>query len=154
MTMARFNMHQIRENLKYLATHIAGVGVVNSTGPDQEGKVSVAQYAYWNEFGTKDIPARPFIRSYPLKEKEALARLQENLYKQVLHGTMSGEEALTEYGSRVQDGIKDNIVDGYYVPNSPETIERKKSDRPLIDKGAMRESIRVTISERGIDEYS
>lgn len=45
--------------------------------------------------------------------------------------------------------IQKEIVNGDFVPNSPETIKRKGSDKPLIDTGRMRQSINYVIQEKG-----
>jgi hypothetical protein len=44
-------------------------------------------------------------------------------------------------GMRVVGDIQDRISDGIPPPNSPITIARKGSSKPLIDSGQLRQSI-------------
>jgi hypothetical protein len=45
--------------------------------------------------------------------------------------------------------VKTKIVQGPFTPNAPSTIRKKKSARPLIHTGHMRQSIRYVVKKRG-----
>ena len=115
--------------------------VENRDGP------TIAQYAAWNEYGTKDgrIPARPFIRNWIDNNREKIEKTQARLFKQVCEGKISAEEAVAKLGQFAQDGIKRYIITGNFTPNAESTVQRKGSSRPLIDTGVMRNSIRYQV---------
>ena len=59
---------------------------------------------------------------------------------------------IKKFGNFVEGLVKDKIVNGPFVPNSPATIKRKGSSRPLIDTGHLRQSVRYRIRQKGSDE--
>ena len=114
-----------------------------------DGK-SVATYAAYNEFGTDNIPARPFMRNTITREREKWARGVEALIERGL----TPEEALRAVGSRMSDAIKKTIQESLdIVANAPSTIRKKTRQAtggeegatdtppPLIDKGNLLRSI-------------
>ena len=40
-------------------------------------------------------------------------------------------------------------MEGDFEPNAPSTIRKKKSDKPLIDTGRMRQSVMTVIDKKG-----
>ena len=108
-----------------------------------------------NEFGTKRIPARPFIRSTYDDNREQLFALIDRQYGRILDGVATAKSALARIGSWLEARTKKKIVDIREPPNAPSTARRKalrtkagRSDRamminnPLIDTGQMRQAIR------------
>ena len=45
--------------------------------------------------------------------------------------------------------VQEKIESGSYEPNAPSTIRKKKSDKPLIDTGRMRQSVKYVIRKKG-----
>lgn len=92
------------------------------------GKLTVAEIAAVNEFGTEDgrIPARSFVRSTFEEEREHLVDLGKELMRKVLEG-MSVEQALNIMGSTLATAIKKKITvgEGIPPPNAPSTLRRK-----------------------------
>ena len=56
---------------------------------------------------------------------------------------------LKKIGVYLKGVVQKEIVDGDYAPNAESTIKRKKSDRPLIDSGYMRQSVSFFITPKG-----
>ena len=128
-------------------------GIIEGAG-DKDG-VPIAQYAAYNEYGVPgkkkkwNIPPRPFIRGWVENHEAEIKATQERLFKQVSEGKISAEIAIAKLGQFAQDGIKRYIVAGNFEPNAEATIQRKGSSRPLIDTGAMRNSVRYQIIKGG-----
>lgn len=57
-------------------------------------------------------------------------------------------QALELAGQYIEGEIKRKIGNGPFVPNSPATIKKKRSRKPLIDDGHMISSVRYKIGDR------
>lgn len=136
----------IKKDLKKLGKMGVKVGIVEGSG-EHDG-VSVAEYAAYNEEGTKHIPSRPFIRSWVDNNQEQINKVMDSVYGKVLNGEMSAEDAVKRIGAFGQSGIRENIAKGDFKPNDPKTVKRKGSSKPLIDSGTMRNSIRYEVVKK------
>lgn len=108
----------------------------------------LAVIAAIHEFGLGDMPQRSFLRS---AYDENLPMINK-MIQRVANGAVFGlgtNAALNQLGNVVQGMVQRKIVDGPFVPNSPATIKRKKSSKPLIDTGHLRQSIRYVIERKG-----
>lgn len=108
----------------------------------------LAVIAAIHEFGLGDMPQRSFLRS---AYDENLPMI-DKMIQRVANGAVFGlgtNAALNQLGNVVQAMVQRKIVDGPFTPNSPATIKRKKSSRPLIDTGHLRQSIRYVIERKG-----
>ena len=93
------------------------------------------------EFGNARIPSRPFLRDTLEKYREKYTALFAEQLKQ----GKSPEQAMSLIAVIAQGDVQDNIVNGNWVPNAKSTIRRKKSSKPLIDTGKLRQSIRGVV---------
>lgn len=110
--------------------------------------LTLIQVAEWMEFGTRNIPARPFIRGFADNfEPEVRGWIGAALARVRKGGDMAME--LEKVGLRLQAGVQEFIAFGDFAPLSPRTIARKGSSRPLIDTGQLRSAIsyKVEITE-------
>jgi hypothetical protein len=108
----------------------------------------LAVIAAIHEFGLGDMPQRSFLRS---AYDENLPMI-DKMIQRVANGAVFGlgtNAALNRLGNVVQGMVQRKIVDGLFVPNSAATIKRKKSSKPLIDTGHLRQSIRYVIERKG-----
>ena len=108
----------------------------------------LAVIAAIHEFGLGDMPQRSFLRS---AYDENLPMI-DKMIQRVANGAVFGlgtNAALNQLGNVVQGMVQRKIVDGPFVPNSPATIKRKKSSKPLIDTRHLRQSIRYVIERKG-----
>jgi HK97 gp10 family phage protein len=107
----------------------------------------VAQYAAANEFGTKTIPERSFIRStVDQNQKKYLAKMTAASEKTIDAG-IDPASALIPVGNQMRNDIIKKIIDLRSPPNSAETIEAKGSSNPLVDTGQMQRAIQVEAGE-------
>ena len=133
--------------------YLAKVGVINGGGyKDEKGNITVAGYGYVNEFGsiTKNIPARSFIRA-PL-----LLHLRDEILKNKRVFEIQFFRKFDLIGAYNKLGILGKSIilkafatsfDGQWAPNSPITIARKHSSKPLIDTSRLRKSIDYQVIE-------
>ncbi len=101
----------------------------------------LALVAAANEFGTSTIPERSFLRSGIHEHMPEFVHLSGELLPHVADGTMTEDAALNIVGLKAADAVKAKIIDGPFEANAPATIARKKSSRPLVDSGALRQGI-------------
>ena len=62
-------------------------------------------------------------------------------------GKVDYKKLLDVIGVKAEHEVRRSIRDGNWTPNSPATIERKGSDRPLIDTGAMIQNVTHIVKE-------
>lgn len=106
--------------------------------------LSVAQVAFWNEFGTVDaeggtrIPPRPFFRG---AINEHADEWGGNLAAALKASDMDTERSFNILGTIIKDQIVQSIVDLDTPGLAESTITRKGFDTPLIDTGVMQRSV-------------
>lgn len=97
----------------------------------------VAQVAFWNEFGTKRAPPRPFFRSTISQESKTWG---DKLSKAIVYYKYDGEAALRAVGLAMKDDITASIQRWTTPPNAESTVRRKGFQKPLVDTGVMARS--------------
>lgn len=110
-----------------------------------EAGASVAQYAAYNEFGTRTIPERSFMRTAfdeNLTRIESIVSYQYNL---TLEGQQTFQQTLGIIGQVIVGMIQRKIGQIHSPPNAPSTIEKKGSSKPLIDFGQMIKSVTYVV---------
>lgn len=127
--------------------------------------LSVAQVAYWNEYGTlpsgthPGIPARPFFRQTILRESSNWGAG----FAKDIHGHVGEKDAfrraLQRLGFVMVADIQDTINDAdlFFDGSAESTIDKKRRrgkadpDTVLIDYGIMQEAIESNVIPRGSD---
>lgn len=118
-------------------------------GEAEHDGVDICDIAAFNELGTVHIPSRPFLRNSVDNNMDKISDNMEAWCNKVLHGEMQAHELMTNMGMLMKGLIQEEIVKGNFEPNKPATIQKKGSDKPLIDSGIMRESVNYQIVPRG-----
>ena len=124
------------------------VGIPEEKTGRKEGSVTNAQlmYIHTNGSGLKNIPARPVIEpaiEAPGNKEQISEELAESA-----RAMMDGENDLALRHLKLAGMTGQNAARLWFVDprngwaeNSPETIRRKGSDKPLIDTGQLRKAI-------------
>lgn len=146
-----------RDLLKFFNKHIASfnekkalVGVFKeATYPDNKrgtGKrMNVADVARIQEYGTHNIPPRPFLHPAVKQNREKALKV----FKRALEQGSSVEVALQSMAQNHVDAIKKYIIDLREPANALSTIKAKGSSNPLVDTGYLvRNGIRAKIVTR------
>ena len=95
-----------------------------------------------------EIPARPFIRSTVDERRDIYAENGKRLWQRILDKEITIFEGLSLLGQLVEGDIRRKIIELREPPNAPSTIARKGSDNPLVDTGAMVNSIRYAVKTK------
>jgi len=124
------------------------VGVPKGAGAYEDG-LTIATVAAVNNFGSADgrIPARPFLAPAVENGAPEYRRLVEVMLPKVMSGEMEMQTLLAQMGQLAEGHVKQQITDLRTPPNAQSTIDKKGSDNPLIDTGALRQSIRYVIDD-------
>ncbi|WP_148053523.1 hypothetical protein [Pseudomonas brassicacearum] len=153
--MSLINKQQVQQALKALAKRLQGptrvlAGVPKGAGSYEDG-LTIATVAAVNNFGSADgvIPERPFLGPAIEKGAPQYQRLAEVMIPKILSGEMTLRTLLEQMGNLAEGHIKQEITDLRTPPNAASTIAAKGSDNPLIDTGALRQSIRYVIDDTG-----
>jgi hypothetical protein len=107
-------------------------------GKYQSGGDPVASIAFLQEFGSKTIPARPFMRPTIAKQSKHWGVIVKNLIKP----DAQAEDIIELVGLRMQGDIRKTITEITTPPLSEFTLEQRlergnNSEKPLNDTGYM-----------------
>lgn len=118
-------------------------------GKEQEDDgTDLCDIALWNELGTSSIPSRPFMRDAVDKHRDEIDKFLDQQFSLLAKGKTNAEMMMKSIGVFVKGLVQQEIVDGTFEPNAPSTIKRKKSDKPLIDTGKMRQSVNFVVVDK------
>lgn len=136
--LAKFK--QLIEQIKASGEKAVYVGFPAEFNEQVEGSdnFNLASLAAVLEFGNESIPSRPFLR-------QTLAENQEKytaLFVKLFESGVSIDQIYEQIALIAQGDVQQNIVNGKWTANAPSTIKRKKSSKPLIDTGKLRQSVR------------
>lgn len=121
------------------------VGILASQGGteahDPTSGLTLIEIAAVHEFGSPaaGVPERSFIRETARIYADELAKLQARVARGIINDTLTVDKALGILGAWLQTKIKRRITTGAGVPPplAQATIDRKGSDRPLVDTGRL-----------------
>lgn len=103
----------------------------------------VASVAVKNEYGNPRIPPRPFFRGAIFNNSDKWGDLALKFFKRA-----DSETALGMLGESIRGDIIRSIDKTNTPPNSPVTIARKGSSKPLVDTGLLRASVTFQLREK------
>ena len=131
----------------YAANKAVKVGILENATNVHTG-AGIAEYAYWNEFGTKNIPARPFFRNAISDNSDTWAKSIKNQLKSMgITDKNVVEKALKRTGQLMRSDIQQSISKGGFKPLKQATIKRKGKATPLVDTGDMRNAISYEVTD-------
>lgn len=150
------NRQKIEDAMKKLAKRmeeidqVVLVGVPKGAGVYEDG-LTIATIAAVNEFGSADghVPARPFLRTAVEEGSQEYLKLIEKELPDIAEGKHPMSRLLNRLGILAVGHVQKKIVEGPFTPNAPSTIRAKGSSSPLIDTGALRQSINYVIADKG-----
>jgi len=147
-------MNRIVANLRDLEKKAVKVGFPKGGKPNRgdnnklknyTGISEIASVAFFNEFGTRNIPDRPFIRPMFTESKTELYTLKSRLYKQLLKGRITVIQYFNLLGLWGKSDIQKRIVRIRTPQNSDRTQQIKGFDNPLIWSGQMKNSVQYEV---------
>jgi len=105
---------------------------------------SIAQVAFWNEFGTTTIPARPFFRNV-IEQKSG--KWGNALAVNMIANGNNAKKALALVGTGIKEQITNSIENLKEPPNADSTVAGKGFDDPLNHTGLMKKSVDYEVAE-------
>lgn len=142
----------IKRVFKRKSPHVV-VGVYGpaASAAHKNGKgATVGEVAAAHEFGVpaKKIPKRSFLRDTASINERKINRNLNLITKRVVEGVESERLALSKLGVWFEGVVKKRIADGIPPKLKPATIKRKKSSKPLIDTGQLRNSVNSEVRDK------
>lgn len=120
------------------------VGIIEQANYDGSDGESVAQVAFWNEYGTATIPPRPFFRN-------TIAEHKDEWPKQAAEMLEANGGDVRQTLELMGEGVKGQIVETIQAfrepPNAAATVKKKGFDKPLIDTGTLWRSINYEVAD-------
>ena len=107
--------------------------------------LKVAQVAFWNQWGTKRAPARPFFTTMI---EECSPRWGESLAYLAKAHNYDAKKMMTNMGIGIQAQLVSSIVNWSDPPNAQRTVDIKGFNNPLIDEGIMQNSVEYEVTNK------
>ena len=138
--------NRIMRDLERLDGTEVVAGMLRDSGKAENG-ASYVDIATWNEYGTRRIPSRPFIRISADTNKQSWEKLAQQCVNNVIDGG-SPRDAAQVVGHRMVEDIRKVFGDTSKLKaNAPSTIAKKGRNEPLVDSGEMRRRVNFRIEE-------
>lgn len=136
---------KIKRELEKASRLEVAVGLFH--GDKNSDGIQIVEYGTYNEFGTDDIPSRPFMRTSFDENKGAIESDIDRQSARLTGGQVTAQTALTIIGQKHVNRIQNTITGRDFLPRlSPETVKRKKgSEKTLVDSGAMVNAVKMSI---------
>lgn len=127
--------------------------------PLEHSTAEIATYAAYNEYGTANIPPRPFMHTAIEHRGKQWGKYVEGM---ILHEGANLKQALEGAGQLMGSDIVSSIDQAFvsWTPNAPRTIQAKTKpatengqitgkhvEHPLIDTGDLMASIKYRVTE-------
>lgn len=151
------------KEMEYLTNHSVEIGIlaIDKEKKGNDGETTILEYAVYNEFGTKHIPARPFMRNAVEDNSENIDSYIEKRIEAVLESQITGRVALMQIGEYIRGLIIQSIATAtnWATPLSSKTLKAKlkkgsNNDKTLIEDRFLIRSIRYQIvSKKGKINY-
>jgi hypothetical protein len=138
----------IKRELERAQGREVAVGILQGS-VDSEG-ASIAEYATYNEFGTDDVPSRPFMAMSFDENKADIEADFNRQGKAMVEGKRTADEALTIIGQKHAARVQNTITGRDITPKlADSTIKAKKgSTKTLVDTGAMTNAVQIEVRGR------
>jgi hypothetical protein len=152
---------KIEKEIKKLDKSFVKIGVNEARGQKQHpgntkrnknapnDPPTVVQVAFWNEFGTKNIPQRPFLKTSFDQNRSFLNSEIDKELEAILMGKTTVKKALPSLGFKAKTKVIETIDKAltWAAKLAPSTVKAKSKgalrgpNQPLIDSGRLRSSI-------------
>ena len=143
---------ELNKIMKSLDAPMVTVGIHEDAADPPEGEINMATLGAVHEFGSNDVPARPWLEpgfNSGLKDYEGI--MADGIDETVTKGA-DIKDALNQVGVFAVGKVQEFITELKTPANAPATVRLKKSDNPLIDTGAMRASVNYKLQAGKVEE--
>lgn len=141
---------KIERELRAARKLVALVGIPSDAKRHEDNpNIGLAEIAFIMEKGStvNNIPPRPFMQQTRTMNEKKVAGLSKKYLSAISTGKMSALDAIKKLGASYEGAMKKIFIAGSFAPDAPATARRKKSSRPLIDTGLLRQSIKHKVAK-------
>jgi len=117
----------LAKRLKGMRNASVTIGVHEDAGRYEGSDVSVVEVALWNEFGTKRIPERSFLRSALAGNEGLINQWRAGVISGIIEGSLTVEKGLETLGFRIAELVKNKIKSNVPPPLAESTARDKKA---------------------------
>jgi hypothetical protein len=133
--------------------HLGEVGFANDGALESSGALTVLDVGTFHEFGVSPfqlpsgaihpgIPQRSFIRAWFDESQPFIQETLSSQMKLVVAGKITAEVASARIALAFEGSVKQRIARGIGPPLAARTIAAKRSSKPLINRGQLRNAVR------------
>lgn len=141
---------KIERELRAARKLVALVGIPSDAKRHEDNpNIGLAEIAFIMEKGStvNNIPPRPFMQQTRTMNEKKVADLSKKYLSAISTGKMSAMDAIKKLGASYEGAMKRIFLTGSFVGNAESTKKRKKSSKPLIDTGLLRQSIKYKVAK-------
>lgn len=141
---------KIERELRAARKLVALVGIPSDAKRHEDNpNIGLAEIAFIMEKGStvNKIPPRPFMQQTRIMNEKKVADLSKKYLSAISTGKMSAMYAIKKLGASYEGAMKKIFLTGSFVGNAESTKKRKKSSKPLIDTGLLRQSIKYKVAK-------
>ena len=141
---------KIERELRAARKLVALVGIPSDAKRHEDNpNIGLAEIAFIMEKGSmvNNIPPRPFMQQTRIMNEKKVAGLSKKYLSAISTGKMSAMDAIKILGASYEGAMKKIFLTGSFVGNAESTKKRKKSSKPLIDTGLLRQSIKYKVAK-------
>ena len=141
---------KIERELRAARKLVALVGIPSDAKRHEDNpNIGLAEIAFIMEKGStvNKIPPRPFMQQTRIMNEKKVAGLSKKYLSAISTGKMSAMDAIKILGASYEGAMKKIFLTGSFVGNAESTKKRKKSSKPLIDTGLLRQSIKYKVAK-------
>ncbi len=137
------NLTRILKNIDDMDNVKSKVGFPENQPVDSRGELKnmseVATIAIYNEYGTENIPPRPFMQSSFNNSRNGISQRLKVEAKKIVNGRTDAMSGMGRVGEFLTSETKKTVRGWTTPPNAPSTIAQKKGNvnNPLVDTGQM-----------------
>lgn len=141
---------KIERELRAARKLVALVGIPSDAKRHEDNpNIGLAEIAFIMEKGStvNNIPPRPFMQQTRIMNEKKVAGLSKKYLSAISTGKMSAMDAIKKLGASYEGAMKKIFLTGSFEGNAESTKKSKKSSRPLIDTGLLRQSIKYKVAK-------
>ena len=109
----------------------------------------LAQIGFWQEFGTRDIPARPWLSGGAEFTERAAMRQITSIARRIGKLPSDPKMLLDPLANAIAEGVRSFAINHAWTPNAESTVRRKGFNWPLVQTGAMIDAIDGRVKRYG-----
>ena len=130
---------KVKEDAAKLSGWMIEAGLFADSG-DHDG-TPLAQIGFWQEFGTRTIPARPWLSGGAEFIERAALKQMTRIAQRIGRLPSNPKLLLDPLANAVAEGIRSYAMNHAWTPNALSTERRKGFNWPLVETGAMIDAI-------------